>query len=553
MTEKNNERTSPPDLPEAVVQTQRSFSIVWVVPLVAILIGGWLAFKALSEKGPTITITFLTAEGLEAGKTKIKHKDVEVGQVGAITLGEDLSHVVVTAELVKGAEAWLTENTKFWVVRARVAAGEVSGLGTIFSGAYIGMEPSEQGKKSRIFKGLEIPPVLTAGLPGRQFLLKAERLGSLDIGSPVYYRQIKVGQVVAYNLEEDTKAVSIKVFVHGPHHESVHKNTRFWNAGGLDVTLDANGIKLDSESFVTMMIGGVGFDTPANLDPGPPAEEGASFRLYENRQSIYERTYVEKNRYLLYFRGSVRGLSRGAPVEFRGIKIGEVTDVSLEYDESKLEVRIPVVVEVESERIGYVGKPRKMEKSERLEKLVEKGLRAQLKTGSLLTGQLLVDLDFHPDAPKAKVVYGGRYPEVPTVPRPLEEITVSLAHVVEKIEKLPLEAIGKDLRDTVRGASRLVNSAELHESVRVLKETLEQTRLLAENLNTEVMSKVNASLDHVGKTLAAAESMVSQDSALQYSLKKTLEEVGDAARAIQNMASYLERHPEALIRGKGSD
>ena len=552
MSEQSDNKVSSPDLPEAIVRTKRSFSIVWVVPLVAILIGGWLAFKALSEKGPTITIKFLTAEGLEAGKTKIKHKDVEVGQVGNIALSKDLTHVVVTAELVHGAETWLTENTKFWVVRARVAAGEVSGLGTIFSGAYIGMEPSKEGKKSRAFKGLEIPPVLTAGLPGRHFLLRAERLGSLDVGSPVYYRQIKVGQVVAYKLDEDRIAVNIEVFIHAPHHRSVHKNTRFWNAGGLDVTVDADGIRVDSESFVTMMVGGVAFDTPANVEPGELAEEGAVFSLYENRQSIYERTYVQKSRYLLHFSGSVRGLSRGAPVEFRGIRVGEVIDVTLEYNEEQVELRIPVVIELEPERITYVGKLT-MEKEKRLERLVRKGLRAQLKTGSLLTGQLLVDLDFHPEAPEAHIVFGGPYPEIPTIPRPLEEITMSLAQIVEKIEKLPLEEIGNDLRDTLRGTERIVNSTELREAVQALKETLEQTQRLTASLNTEVMSRVNASLEHLERTLAGAESMVSPDSALQHELKKALQEVGDAARAIQNMTDYLERHPEALIRGKGSD
>jgi len=437
------------------------------------------------------------------------------------------------------------------VVRARVAAGEVSGLGTIFSGAYIGIEPRKDGKKTRAFKGLEIPPVVTTGLPGRHFLLRAEGLGSLDVGSPVYYRQIKVGQVVAYHLEADKNAVAIEVFIHAPHHESVHKNTRFWNAGGLDVSLDANGIEVDSESFVAMMIGGIAFALPSNLDPGGPAEEGDVFTLYKNRQSISEKVYKHKGRFLLHFDGSVRGLSEGAPVEFRGIKVGEVIDIRLEYHEKELEIRIPVVIEVEPERIQYVGELT-MERGKRIEKLVEKGLRAQLKTGNLLTGQLLVDLDFHPDAPEAYVDFGARYPEVPTVPTPLEEITVSAARIVDKIDKLPLEQIGNDLRDTVRGTSRLVNSPELRQSLEALKETLEQTQQLAGNLNTEVASNINAALEQLQKTLAAAESVVSQDSALQYELRRTLEEVRAAARAARSMADYMDRHPEAFIRGKGS-
>jgi paraquat-inducible protein B len=553
MAEEISEKTIPSDLPEAVVRTGKHFSIVWVVPFVALLIGAWLAYRAVSETGPTVTITFNTAEGLEAGKTKIKYKDVEVGQVASIDLSKDLTRVVVTAKLVKGAEDYLTEHTRFWVVRARVAAGEVSGLGTIFSGAYIGLDPGKKGKPARTFEGLEVPPVLTAGLPGGHFLLIADRLGSLDVGSPVYYRQIKVGQVVAYSLEKDGKAVAIKVFIAAPHHHRVHKNTRFWNVSGLDIAVDANGVRVDAESFVTMIIGGVAFDTPENLEPAGPAEDGDVFRLYEKHADVYEMTYTEKAHYVMYFSGSVRGLSRGAPVEFRGIKIGEVTDVTLEYDESRLEVRIPVVIAIETERIAYVGEPSSGDKENRLEALVEKGLRAQLKTGSLLTGQLLVDLDFHPEAPPAHILHGGKYPEIPTVPRPFEEIATRVAHLVDKLEKLPLEEIGRDLRSTVRGTEQFVNSPALRESIDALKKTLEQTQQLTTNLNAEVAPEMKDSLEQLRKTLTAAESLVGQDSALQYELKKTLEELGHAARAVRSMADYLERHPEALLRGKGSE
>jgi paraquat-inducible protein B len=529
MTDRNNEPTVAEEAPEAEIEAKRSFSIVWLVPLVALLIGGWLAYKAYSEKGPTITISFNTAEGLEAGKTKLKYKDVEVGEVEAITLSKDLSHVVVTAKLVKESDDYLTENTRFWVVRARIAAGSVTGLGTLFSGAYIGMDPIKGEKSTRTFKGLEIPPVVTADLPGRHFLLQGDRLGSLDIGTPVFFRQIQVGEVVSYHLDDDGEAVSIKVFIHAPHDKRVRENTRFWNDGGFDMSVDATGIKIDTETFVSMIIGGVAFDTPTDLESGNPVEGGHTFRLYKNRRSIYTKQYTLKHYYMLHFNGSVKGLSSGAPVEFRGIKIGEVVDIKLEFHEKELEPRIPVLIQIEPERIAFIGE-QNVDPEKRMEGLVVKGLRAQLKTGNLLTGQLLVDVDLHPEAPAQEIDYAGKYPELPTLPTPLEQITTRLAQIVNKLEKVPFELIGNDLH-----------------------ETLQETQKLVKNLNADVAPMVSGALEQAQKTLASVENVMSSDSVLQHELNRALAELANAARSISNLADYLERHPESLIYGKGKE
>jgi paraquat-inducible protein B len=534
MNEQNGSR-NPSSTPEAIVKTKKSFSfsLVWLVPVVAALIGGWLVYKAISEKGPTITITFETAEGLEAGKTKIKYKDVEVGQVEAITLSKDLSRVIVTAEMRKGAEKYLSENTRFWVVRARVAAGGVSGLGTIFSGAYIGIDPGKPGKPARSFEGLEIPPVITTGLPGGHFNLKADTLGSLDIGSPVYYRKIKVGQVVAYELEKEGQAVDIKIFIHAPHHEAVHQNTRFWNASGLDVSIDASGIKVNTESFVTMMVGGIAFDTPTNLDPGGAAGEGYTFRLYESREKTLEVAQVQKRPWLLHFDGSVRGLSVGAPVDFRGIQIGRVVDIALEFDWEKLVFRIPVLVELEPDRIDWIGK-QTMDRRQGMEFLVEKGLRAQLKQGSLLTGQLYVALDMYPDAPPAKIAWSEPYAELPTIPTPMEEITRNVTKIVEKFEKIPLEEIGNDLRDTMAN----------------LNKTTGELQKLVQNLDASTVPAANATLEQTQKTLIKVDRLLNADSPTGHELKRALGELADAARNISILVDYLERHPESLVFGK---
>jgi len=538
MAEQNTSESRFKDAPEAVVKVRKQFSIVWVVPLVALLIGGWLAFKAISEKGPTITITFKTAEGLEAGKTKIKYKDVEVGQVQSIDLTEGGSDVTVTAELRKSAEPHLTENTRFWVERARIGAGGASGLGTLFAGAYIGTDIGKPGgKPARSFKGLELPPVITTGLPGSHFALRAEKLGSLDIGSPIYYRQIKVGQVVAYELGKNGKHVDIKIFIDAPHHGDIFENTRFWNASGLDVAVDASGIRINTQSFLTMMIGGIAYDTPANLEPGAPAQEGATFKLYASREKIFEKAYVERKPWLLYFDGSVRGLAVGAPVELQGIQIGEVTDITLEFDREKLAFRIPVLIELEPERIKFIGGERALSTAERkrgMDILVARGLRAQLKTGSLLTGQLLIGLDFHSEAAPAKINWDGRYPELPTIPTPMEEITSGVTRIVEKFDKIPLEQIGKDLQQTMANLSK----------------TTANLQTLVQKLDANVAPAATDTLKQAQTTLIKVDRLLNADSPTGHELKRALAELADAARNISILMDYLERHPDSVIFGK---
>jgi paraquat-inducible protein B len=392
-------------------------------------------------------------------------------------------------------------------------------------------------------------------LPGSQFVLRAASLGSLNIGVPVYFRRIEVGRVVSYKLDEDGQAVTIEVFVHDPHHELVRKNTRFWNASGLDVDIGADGIRVDTESLVTLMIGGVAFDTPVEEEPGEPAAENDVFELYKNRDSISEKTYADrdKTRWLLYFTSDVRGLETGAPVELNGIQIGSVLDVNLEFDVEKISFSVPVLVETEGDRIKTIGKmPEGAEEQKVMDYLVAKGLRAQLKTGSLITGKLLVALDLHPNAPPAKINWEGRYPVLPTVPTAMEEITTNLTQLLKKLEKLPIEQIGNDLRDTVSGAKRLVNSPELQQSATALNETLNQAQKFVSALNKDVAPEMKSAVSNLNAALIQAQKLArSLNSNVAPQADRTLKELQSAARSIKVWAEYLERHPEALIRGKG--
>ena len=499
------------EVAEAVVSTRRRPSIVWLIPLVAAVVGAFVAWRTFSERGPAIEITFESAEGLEAGKTPVKYKDVEVGMVEEIHLREDLAAVHVSARMVKSFEPYLKEGTRFWVVRPRVAGGQVTGLGTLFSGAYIGVDPAAEGKRAKDFVGLEIPPVVTADQPGSHFTLHSYRAGNVDVGTPVYFRKIQVGEVVASELDTSGDFVSIQVFVHAPNHMRVSQGSRFWNASGVQVSMSASGVEVNVEALTSLLIGGIAFDNPAD-DESTPAADGTLFTLYESEAATRREVYTLKARYVAYFDQSVRGLNVGAPVEFRGIQIGEVRDVKLEYVPETGQFRVPVHFEIEPERITNLGAANLPERRAGMDRLVKSGMRAQLQSGNLLTGQLIVQLDFHEGVPPAEMAWSENPPVFPTIPAPLEEITASVQHLVKRLENLPLDEVVKSMNGTLEAAS--------------------------------------AALVQAQKTLAAASTLVGPDSPVNSELRRALLELSDAARSVGLAADQIEQQPDSLIFGR---
>lgn len=552
MTEQDGVDLKPDFLPEADVVARSRVSIVWLIPIIALIVGGWLAYKTYSEQGPAIQIRFDSAAGLEAGKTKVKFKDVDVGEVVSIIVSDDLKHVLVRARLVAGAEKYLTGGTRFWVARPRVSAGRVSGLETLLSGAYIAIDPVTEGEPARDFVGLDDPPLFSIAESGRQFVLRADSGGSLNAGSPIYYRAIQVGQVVGFELDADGKAVNIKVFVAAPHDRLVLTTTRFWNASGVDFKLTAEGVQVDTESLWSVLIGGIAFDNPESLEGvGTPADENQYFPLYASREQAHETIYLAKARYLLFFDGSVRGLEVGAPIMLRGIKIGEVLDIKLKFNTQDFSFLIPVLVEIEPERIGLIGDPTALERQNVMARLVENGLRGQLKSGSLLTGQLYIDLDFHPDAPKAILASYGDYSVLPTVQAPLDALTNKANDFLDSLLAFPLEEIGKDLSATIAGVRAIATSDQLKGAVAELELLLKQLRETAHSLDRDAIPELSATLRQARTTLEGLDGMIAPDSTLYNEIKRTLDELATAARSVGSMADYFERHPEALIQGKG--
>lgn len=529
-------------------------SLVWLIPLVAALVGLVLIINVLNKRGPEISISFKTAEGLTAGKTKLKYKDVDIGEVENITLSEDRSKVLVNVQLNKDAKFFTAKDTRFWVVKPRLDPSGISGLGTLFSGAYIAADAGESEEYIREFVGLETQPIVTRDDNGKQFILRAKDIGSLDIGSPVFYRRLKVGRVAAYNLDEDGKGVNLRIFIEQPYTKFVGVNTRFWHTNGIDVQFDASGFRLNTQSLATLALGGLSF-LSLDDEPGPIAKENTSFLLAEDESTAFKESDGHADTVILNFNHSIRGLKPGAPVDFRGVVIGEVKSLGIEYDKKTHRFHMPVVIVVYPERLGRTfneenGSDEKSH-NQRMKVMVDDGLRAQLRTGNILTGQKYIALDFYPKAAKVKLASSKEINEIPTIPGSFDELQGNLETIAEKLSAVPFDQIGQEMQATLK----------------TMHKTLADADQLANSLNNDVvpeiknaMIDVQNTLDNADRTLISAnkafnhaETTLSEDSAIQQDLRKTLQALSRAATSLKVLTDYLEQHPESILRGKQAD
>jgi len=534
----------PDDLPQAVIapkRPRRSIPLVWIIPAIAALIGIWLAIGAIGDLGRTITIRFDTAEGLEAGKTLIRYKDVNIGEVTTVTLSQDRKHVLVTARIDKTAHELIVEDSQFWVVRPRFTGGQLSGVSTLLSGAYISVGAGKSKKHKRQFVGLEIAPVLTSDLPGRQFQLRAEHLGSLDIGAPIYFRHIKAGEVTAYELDKNGRGVNLKVFIQSPYDQFVGAGSRFWNASGIDIALDANGVRVQTQSLVSVLLGGIAFETPSHVANDTPAAPNTVFTLHHDRDLAMKMPDGEAQVFIMHFKESLRGLVPGAPLDFRGVQVGEVISVGAEYDPKREWFYFPVKAVLYPERIRLLVPGNKNNTAERIKRglykaVNDRGFRAQLRTGNLLTSQLYVALDFFKSVEKEKIKldWNTALPELPTIKGNFEELQVSLANILKNLEKVQFDAIATDLQQTLK----------------TVDNSLKGIDKLVDNLDKNTGPELTQALKEFRATLSKAEKVLADDSPLQQDVRDTLREVSRAAQSLRALTDMLDRQPEALLRGK---
>jgi paraquat-inducible protein B len=533
-----------------ITRRKRRISWIWLVPIVAAVAGLSLLTRTWLESGPTITITFNTAEGLEVGKTQVRYKDVDIGTVKSIRLNEDRSKVIVKADLVKEAATIAREGSQFWVVRPRLGLSGVSGLGTLLSGAYIGVDATNgktQGgqevsdEEKTEFVGLETPPEVTHDRPGKRFTVRATDLGSLDVGSPVYYRRISVGQVIGYQLDSTGHFVNIQIFVDAPNDKFVTTDTHFWNASGVDFTLNADGLKVRTQSLLSMAVGGIAFGQRDDDKTVSPAKADAVFTLYGNQTESEATPDGEPFAVTMRFDQSIRGLPVGAPIDFNGIVLGQVDTITMDFDTETKRFFSVVHANLYPQRLGAVyERVRKFsaqedEKDPRhpgsrlLSSMISHGLRAQLRSSNLLTGQLYVALDVFPNA--KRVDFQMSTPaEIPTLPGNLDQLQQQISSIATKLDKIPFDKIGEDLQRTLANTSRLMG-----------------------RLDKQVAPQAEALLKQANKSLADLGNLLAPDAALPVNAQRAMDELSRAARSLRALADYLQANPEALLRGRGPD
>src|SRR5271166_854177 len=551
----------PSALVRSAIDRKRRLSLIWAIPVVTLFIGAWLAWQTISERGPLITITFETAEGLQATQSHVRHKEVDMGVVQKIALSQDLRRVVVTVRMNKEAEPLLTDKARFWVVRPRVFAGSISGLSTLFSGSYIALLPSGQGgEPKRDFVGLENPPVLQSDVPGRTFLLEASRIGSLNLGSPVMYRDLEAGEILGWDVDEMARKITVHAFVRSPFDKYVHDNSRFWNASGASVQLGANGLQLQVESLRAVVLGAIAFETPDDPKVTAESESNREFALYPSEEAAEASIFKRSVPFVANFTSSVSGLAAGSPVMLRGLKIGEVSRVSLVYDRTTDNVVAPVHFTLEPGRIEMLDLPAAADLDAKMRELVQRGLRVKLESGSILTGQKQLAMDIFPNAGPGQLRKDGEDYVVPVLGGSADDVATAAANLVNRLNDIPFESIGRNLNQTLTGVNGMVNDKQLEQSITALRATLASTQELVNNLNHGIspavkrLPAISAGLEdavnRTNKLLLSVETGYGGDSRFSRDVDRMMTQLSDASRSIRVLADLLSRHPEALIRGR---
>jgi paraquat-inducible protein B len=550
--------------PEAAVIRQHRFAMrlpgIWLVPIVAALIALYLGYRNFAHEGPEITISFNTAEGIAAGQTQVKYRAVPFGTVTGVTLNPRTRDVDIQARMTKQAAKLLTSHSRFWVVRPRLDSGSLAGFETIISGAYIQFDPGPPGGDAQdSFKGLEDPPGRTYDEPGKTYIVQTERIGPVNKGSVIFYRDVNVGEVLSYDIGDGFGPIRLSIFVRAPYDQFVRPGTRFWNASGFGIEIGAEGFRMQLQSLQSILAGGIDFETPEDQKNVPPVEEKSVFTLYANQESAEEAMLRQRVPYVTYFETSVKGLPVGAPVTLYGIRVGTVKAVTLIVDQKTALARVRVDYQIEPKLAFKVFQGEMPDTLDLTRRMVQNGLRARLGSSNLLTGQQMISLEFVPNAKPAEVTMDGTSILMPAGPENgIQGITDAAADVAAKLDQIPFADIGQNLNNLLAHADRTVNGPDMRNALHSLSVTLTEAQSVVRKADQGLtpalqrLPEISAQLQQAATRANSTLASVDQNSDLQHEAHRTLEEVDNAARSIGLLADFLDRHPEALVRGRAT-
>jgi paraquat-inducible protein B len=527
----------------ANVSKQVRVSPIWIVPIVALLIGLWLIYDNYTRVGKQITLSMTNAEGIEAGKTKIKVHSVDIGQVEQVTLSDDLTHIEVLARITPKAQPMLVKDTQLWVVKPRIGLEGISGLNTVISGSYIQLQPGKELEETDHFTVLDQPPISLNGAKGVHVNLEGKVGNALRVGDPVTYQGLRVGRVVSATFDPKQRKMQHELFIEHPYDVLVTENSRFWTAVGIDVKLDAEGFKANIPTVESLIAGGVSFGHPDDTPMGQPVRSATKFELFANEEAARQQTYAQYIEYVLLVDDTVRGLTKGAPVEFRGLRIGTVMNVPWKFNspERKKDFRyaIPVLIHLEPGRLADNGQANLEEWKTRIGHMLERGLHATLKSGNLLTGSVYVDLNVGQKGhkPYKRERFEG-LPVLPTSATSLAQIEQKLSDLLDKLNHLNVEPV-------LSGLDKNLQQSEI---------TMKEIRALSVQVNQFIsqpdLQQMPANLNKTMQEVQATLKGLSPDSPAYQELTSTLQRLDKALRDIQPLARTLNEEPSAVLFGR---
>jgi paraquat-inducible protein B len=466
--------------PPAVHIRQRRFSFVWIIPIVAAVIAIYLGYRTIVQQGPLVTVTFNNSQGLAAGQTQVKYKWVALGTVESIDLSPDNSHVIVKLRMNNVGARFLTTHTRFWVVRPSLSVTNLSGLDTLVSGSYIGIDPGVHGGRyDTHFTGLEEPPGVRSDEPGSTYVLHADSVGSLNSGSPVFYRDVVVGEVLGYDLGDGIGPVTINIFVRAPFNKLVKPSSHFWDSSGISVGVQGGTLRVRVQSLEAVLAGGVTFDLPADQASAPSSTDNATFRLYPTAEDAAAAGYLHQVAAVAYFQSSVAGVGRGTPVTIFGIQVGDVTDVNFILDPATGLAKVRVRMELQPDRVIHTADfSGNLKPQDVLQRMVDRGMRVALETSSFITGQKDLALDFEPGAGHVPVKYEGDAILLPTEEGGGSDILTAASQITAKLSAIPFAAIGQNLNKLLVTSNETLGGDQVKNALTSLSATLESVQHL---------------------------------------------------------------------------